>query len=154
MESAHVPTILEPQGVPRTDGKRPDGMTIFPWRMGKCIVWDFMCSDTFAPSHLEVSSNHFGKVAERAEQAKLTKYEQLERDFEIVPICVETMGPWGPSGLKFVREVGRRISEKSGEPRSTVFLMQAIGMAIQRGNAASVLGTVCKGQHLEEIYYL
>ena len=154
LESAHVPTILEPQGVSRTDGKRPDGMTIFPWRMGKCMVWDFTCSDTFAPSHLEVSSNHFGKVAERAEQAKLTKYEQLERDFEIVPICVKTMGPWGPSGLKFVREIDRRISEESGEPRSTVFLMQAIGMAIQRGNAASVLGTVCKGQHLEEMYYL
>ena len=31
--------------------------------------------------------------------------------------------------------------------------MQAIGMAVQRGNAASVLGTVCKGQHLEELYY-
>ena len=30
LESAHVPTILEPQGVSRTDGKRPDGMTIFP----------------------------------------------------------------------------------------------------------------------------
>ena len=67
------------------------------------------------------------------EQAKLTKYEQLERDFETVPIsiCVETLGPWGSDGLKFVREVGRRISEKSGEPRSTVFLIQAIGMAIQ-----------------------
>ena len=95
------------------------------------MVWDFMCSDTFAPSHLNVSSNHFGKVAEWAEQAKLTKYEQLERDFEIVPICGETMGPWGPNGLKFVREVGRRISVESGKPRSTVFLMQAVGMAIQ-----------------------
>ena len=82
LEFALVPTILEPQGVSRTDGKRPDGMTIFPWRMEKCMVWDFTCSDTFASSHLEVSSDHFGKVAERAEQAKLTKYEQLERDFE------------------------------------------------------------------------
>ena len=43
---------------------------------------------------------------------------------------------------------------ESGEPRSAEFLMQAIGMAVQRGNAASVLGTVCKGQHLEELYYL
>ena len=118
------------------------------------MVWDFTCSSTFAPSHLDVSSNHFGKVAEQAEHAKLTKYEQLERDFEIVPISVETMGPWGPNGLKFVRKVSRRISEESGEPRSTVFLMQAIGMAIQQENVASVLGTVCKGQHLEEMYYL
>ena len=41
----------------------------------------------------------------------------------------------------------------SGEPRSTEFLMQAIGKAVQRGNAASVLGTVCKGQHLSYIIY-
>ena len=118
------------------------------------MVWDFTCSDIFAPSHLDVSSNHFGKVAERAEQAKLTKYEQLESDVVIASICVETMGPWGPNGLKFVCEVGIRISVESGKPKSIVFLMQAIGMAIQQGNAASVLGTVCKGQHLEEMYYL
>ena len=92
------------------------------------MVWDFTSSDTFASSHFDVSASHFGKGAE---QAKLTKYEQLERDFEIVLICVETIGPWGPNGLKFVCEVGRRISEECGGPRSTVFLMQAIGMAIQ-----------------------
>ena len=85
LESAHVPTIMKPQGVSRTNGKRPDGMTIFPWKMEKCMVWDFMCSDTFASSHLDVSSSHFGKVAERAEQAKLTKYEQLER---ILRLCL------------------------------------------------------------------
>ena len=93
LESAHVPTILEPQGVSRTDGKRPDEMTIFPWKMGKCMVWDFTCIDTFAPSHLEVSANLSAKVAERAEHAKLTKYAQLARDFEIIPVCVETLGP-------------------------------------------------------------
>ena len=43
---------------------------------------------------------------------------------------------------------------ESSEPRSTVFLMQAIGKAAKRGNTTSVLETVCKGQHLEEIYYL
>ena len=31
--------------------------------------------------------------------------------------------------------------------------MQAIGIAVQKGNAASVMGTVCKGQRLEEIGY-
>ena len=38
LESARIPTILEPQGVSRTDGKRPDGMTIFPWSVGKSLV--------------------------------------------------------------------------------------------------------------------
>ena len=64
------------------------------------------------------------------------------------------MGPWGPNGLKFVQEIGRRISVESSEPRSTVFLMQVIEMAVQRGNAASVLQIVCKGEHLEKIFYL
>ena len=118
------------------------------------MVWDFTSSDTFATSHLDVSPSHFGKVAEQAEQTKVTKYAQLEHDFEIEPICVETMGPWGPNSLKSVCEIGKRISVESGEPRSTVFFMQAIGMAMQRGIAASGLEIVCKGQHPEEMYYL
>ena len=105
-------------------------------------MWDFTYSDTFAPSHLDTSLNFSEKVAEQAEKAKLIKYAQLEHDFEIVSICVETTGPWGPNGLKFIQEIGRRISEESSETRSTVFLMQSIGMAEQRGNAASVLETV------------
>ena len=105
-------------------------------------MWDFICSDTFAPSHLDTSPNLSEKVVEQAEKAKLIKYAQLEHDFEIVPTCVETMGPWGPNGLKFIQEIGRRISEESSETRSTVFLMQTIGMAVQRINAASVLETV------------
>ena len=85
-------------------------MTIFPWRMGKRMVWDFTCSDTFAPSHLDTSPILCGKVVKWAEHAKLIKYAQPEHDFEIVPICVEAMGPWSPNGLKFIQEIGRRIS--------------------------------------------
>ena len=81
LESARIPTILEPQVVSRTDGKRPDGMTIFSWSVGKCLVWDFTCSDTLAASQTAASSVQPGKVAERAEQTKLTKYVELDRDF-------------------------------------------------------------------------
>ena len=88
-----------------------------------------------APSHLDASSNLSGKVAERA---KLIKYAPLEHDFEIVLICIETMDPWSRNDLKFVQKISGRISVESGEPMSTVFLMQVIGMAMQRGNAASV----------------
>ena len=58
----------------------------------------------------------------------------------MIPICVETMGPWGPSGLKFIKEVGKKIQSETGETRSVEFLLQAIGMAVQRGNSASVMG--------------
>ena len=58
--------------------KRPDEMAIFPWRMGKCMVWDFKYSDIFASSHFDVSSSHFEKVAK---QAKLT-CKQLEWQYK------------------------------------------------------------------------
>ncbi|CAH2210161.1 jg9423 [Pararge aegeria aegeria] len=34
LASASIPTQLEPPGLFRDDGKRPDGMTIVPWSMG------------------------------------------------------------------------------------------------------------------------
>ena len=56
-------------------------------------------------------------------------------------ICVETLGTWGPSALRLIKEIGSKIAEATGEPRSSTFLMQSIGMAVQRGNAVSILGT-------------
>ncbi|KAG1702407.1 Retrotransposable element SLACS protein [Nymphon striatum] len=142
LSSANFPSVLEPTGVVRSDGKRPDGMSIFPWRNGKILVWDFTCSDTVAPSHLAVASCSAGKVAENAENAKLAKYSGLSGSYEFVPVCVETLGPWGPNGLKLIQEIGNLIKIETNEPRATTFLKQSVSMAIQRGNAASVIGTV------------
>ena len=33
-------SMLEPRGPYRTDGKRPDDVTMIPWEMGKQLVWD------------------------------------------------------------------------------------------------------------------
>ena len=41
----------------------------------------------------------------------------------------------------------------SGEPRSKAFLVQRISIAVQRGNVASILGTLPQGKELEEIFY-
>ena len=60
--------------------------------------------------------------------------------FTILPIATETLGSWGPMGLKFVREIGGRIAEATGEKKSRYYLLQAISMAIQRGNVSSILG--------------
>ena len=72
----------------------------------------------------------------------LEKYSDLANDYEVTPICVETMGTFGPSAQKFFADVGRRIIARSGEKRATSFLRQSIGLAIQRGNALSISGTV------------
>ena len=71
-----------------------------------------------------------------------------------MPVACETLGSWAPAGKKFIQDIGKRIEETTGEKRSTSFLFQAISIAIQRGNAASVAGTIASAKKLDEIYYL
>ena len=66
--SAQVTAVTEPAGLSRSDGKRPDGLTLFPWSMGRCLVWDFTCRDTLAPSNTMLISLQAGKAAIKAEK--------------------------------------------------------------------------------------
>ncbi|KAJ4428359.1 hypothetical protein ANN_24378 [Periplaneta americana] len=65
-------TLLEPSGINRSDGKRPDGLTLISWSKGKSLrpIWDFTCVDTLALSHLKSSFNCDGSAAESAYHAK------------------------------------------------------------------------------------
>ena len=54
--SLDLPSMLEPRGLYRTDGKRPDGVTMIPWEMGKQLVWDVTVVDALAPSRLNQGS--------------------------------------------------------------------------------------------------
>ena len=56
LSSIKVPSILEPYGLTRTYGKRPDGITLAPWEEGKQLVWDVTCVDLLAPSRIENGS--------------------------------------------------------------------------------------------------
>ena len=40
MSKADIPAVKEPSGLLRTDGKRPDGVTLIPWKDGRCVTWD------------------------------------------------------------------------------------------------------------------
>ena len=42
--------MLEPRGLYRTDGKRPDGVPKTRWEMGKQLVWNVTFVDTLAPA--------------------------------------------------------------------------------------------------------
>ena len=55
---------------------------------------------------------------------------------------------------KSLKKVGKLISNKTMERRSTSFLRQSISMEIQRGNCASILGTVESPKILEELFHL
>ena len=77
LTSANIPSRLEPSGLYRSDGKRPDGCSIIPWRSGKVLVWDATCPDTYAPSHIPAAVRGAGTVAAQAERVKLAKYAHL-----------------------------------------------------------------------------
>ncbi|CAH2233925.1 jg14683 [Pararge aegeria aegeria] len=147
LATAHVPAVLEPIGLARSDGKRPDGMTLIPWRLGRSLLWDATCVDTLAASHIQATSSMVGAAASSAEQSKRRKYENLDSSFIFVPFVVETLGPWGPEARALFKELSKRVIESTGDPRAGSYLGQRISLAIQRGNAASILGTVplCSG---------
>jgi hypothetical protein len=144
IRSIDVHAELEPPRLLRGDGKRPDGATLDPWNRGQYLVWDFTCPDTLAPSHLNQSSLAAGSAAVRAEASKRAKYAALAEsgDYIFSPIAVETLGSWGPSALAICAEIGGRIAARTGDPRATSFLRQRMDIAVQRGNAAAVVGTL------------
>ena len=131
-------------------------MTVYPWKQGKLLLWDFTCGDTLARSYVNNSSKEPGYVAKEAEERKMKTYENLVDSHHFIPIAVETMGTWGDYGKQLIKDIGSKIKEQTGEKRATSYLFQSIGIAIQRGNALSVLGTIKEDEShmLNEIYLL
>ena len=73
---------------------------------------------------------------------KLQKYAQLASSHLVIPVSLETFGAWHTESLDFIRELGRRGSQATGDQRETVFSLQKISIAVQRGNAAAVRGSL------------
>jgi len=139
--AAQIPSRLEPVKLCHRDDKRPDGVSTMPWSRGKCIAWDFTCPDTLAASHLNRAVTGPGEVANEAECKKTAKYAELTNRYQFVPIAIETLGPVGLEATAFFQELGRRMFVINQEPRTLSFLWQRLSVAVQRGNAACILGT-------------
>lgn len=152
--SARVPAVLEPSGLARDDGKRPDGMTLVPWSMGRPLVWDATCVDTLAPSHVPSTKVTAGAAASSAESLKRRKYSALGSSYMFAAFGVETLGPWGPSARRLFKDLSARLIEASGDQRAGHYFAQRISIAIQRGNTASLLGTLPIDGDLGQIFYL
>ena len=108
------------------------------------MAWDFTSPDTLATSHLPITSSVAGSAAERMARSKDQKYSTLAASHIFTPVAVETLGCWNAEGLQLIKDLGRRLSAVTGEPREASFLFQRISVAIQRGNAAAVLDSMQK----------
>ena len=141
LAAINVPSTLEPIGLCRSDGKRPDGCSIAPWKSGQCLVWDFTCVDTFAASYMSDATREARAVATAAEARKKEKYALLSKSHHFVPVAKETAGALGPDALSLLTDISRRQQSITHDHQSLPFLLQRVSIALQQGNAASVMGT-------------
>ena len=146
LEAAKVPCHLEPTSLYRDDGNRPDGTTVVPWKRGRVLVWDATCPDARAPSHSSLAIKKSGAVAANANFCKRQKYAHLENTNFFVSVAVETLGMFGVEARSLFKDIGWRITATL-DPRSHKYLVQRIAVAVQRGNAAAVLGTISSGDN-------
>ena len=124
LKRAGVPSTKEPSGLSRTDGKRPDGLTLIPWQNGRSLIWDVTIADTLAASHLPHTSVTAGAAADSAADRKETKYASLATTYQFIPISCETLGPLNAKASKFLSDLGHRISSVTGDHREGSFLLQ------------------------------
>ena len=84
------------------------------------------------------SAMEAGIAANNAEERKRRKYAALAEAHQFEPIAVEAMG-YGESSEVIIRAIGRRLVEATGDPREANWFRQNLAIAIQRGNAFSIL---------------
>jgi len=140
LNRAQIPSISEPGGlstVSRSDGKRPDGVTMIPWSRGRCLTWVVTSPDTLAPTNITRASGS----------------GRSKKDRQVLSNCIrfETLGAWGEQATEFIWELGRRLTLVSGDGRETFYLRQRLSIAIQRGNAIEAWGH-CITFHWHPIY--
>ena len=81
-----------------------------------------------------------------AEKRKCDLYQCLTTSHHFIPIVVETSGVIGPVAIDFINDLGNRIHVHTLEPKSRTYLLQQISVAVQRGNAVSIMGSAPTNQ--------
>jgi len=142
LQKCHIPNRLEPPHLLLEDGKRPDGVTLIPFRRGRCLVWDVTVCDTLARTYIQQSAREAGSAARKREADKKRKYASFEAEFDVVPVSFETLGSLAPEGVELLAEICQRLRDNTKDQRSGNFFMQEISIILQRGNASLVLGSM------------
>ena len=132
---AGIPVTKEPSVLFRSDGKRPDGLSLIPWLNGKSLCWDVTVICPLAESYVNGAAREAGTAAEIAASRKEAKCADIDSRFVFEPIAVETLGVLNSSARLLLNDLGRRITNISGEARELSFLFQRISVLVQRFNA-------------------
>ena len=66
---------------------------------------------------------------------KEVKYSMLAGTHIFQSLAFESHGPQNASAISFIKDLGHRISQRSGDARETQFLFQRLSVILQRFNA-------------------
>ncbi|ESN98055.1 hypothetical protein HELRODRAFT_177286 [Helobdella robusta] len=122
--------------------RRPDGCTLIPWRAGRCLAWDVTVPGTLAERYVNLTSKECGLAAARTADEKMKKYGNALPSMEFLPICIEVLGPMDPNTLKFLKEICKMISVRSGDSRELFFATNHISCLLQRFLRVCVLENI------------
>ena len=83
--------MLEPEGVDSGDGKKPDGIIVFPFSKG-ILCTHVTCPNTYANTSIYNVVITVGHAARETEQRIRRKYGVRGACFRFEPVVVETTG--------------------------------------------------------------
>ena len=112
---------------------------MIPWSKGKPLAWDVTVPDTYADSHINMTSSEAGAAAIQAASTKNTKYIDITSTHIFYPTA-----SWDVQALEVIEEIGRRATEVTEDPKETMYLFQRLSMVMQMGNALSFFNTFDK----------
>ena len=98
---------------------------------GKSLTWDVAEACTVADSYLQAFSREPGAAAELSATPKEAKYPMLTGSYIFQPLAFESHGPQNGSAISFIRELGHRISQRSGDDREIQFPFQRLSVIMQ-----------------------
>lgn len=107
-----------------------------------------MCTDTLCKTNLPSTCRTAGSAAEKKVLRKRIRYG------DFIVFSTETMGPWCQEGKDLIESLGKMLVKMTGDKNSKKYLKERISIAIQRGNAMSVMKTLPDAEGLDEIYNL
>ena len=149
MSRANIPSCKEPNGLSRSDNRRPDGMTLIPWKAGKAFLWIVTIVNQLASFYLAASSSSVGSIAEIAAEKKDATYADLTQTYSFQPLAFEALGAINASAITIFYDLGKRLSEVSGDTRESEFMFQKLSVALQRFNSITFKEIVFDEQALQ-----
>jgi len=134
--SASIPATKEPVGLLRSDGKRPDGLTLVPWQSGKPLTWDVTVAHTHS---LPLMSALYGPRSRRCGwDGSDPEVIKIRRPCSFAPFSADRSRDSGLHELFcgfLLSEFGSQNQPGFGDAREASYLYQRIAVTTQRFNS-------------------